>query len=216
MTPERIEKFRKVVSKRQHDMTVILENVHDQHNIGAVMRTCDSIGIHEIFILQTDENLQFSNLALGKRTSAGTRRWVDVHYFTNRAACFKIVREKCQQVFATHLDADAVSLHDLDMTQPIALLFGNEKEGVTPETLALCDGNFIIPQMGLVQSLNISVACAVSLYEALRQRKSANMYNEIAVEDFSTQKKALYDLYKSRHEGKYEIKKVLPSKFDLS
>ena len=215
MTPERLEKFRKVVSKRQHDLTVILENVHDQHNIGAVMRTCDSVGIHEIFILQTEESLQFSNLALGKRTSAGTRRWVDVHYFTKREACFKVVKEKCQKVFATHLDAEAVSLHKMDLTQPVALLFGNEKDGVTPKTLALCDGNFIIPQMGLVQSLNISVACAVSLYEALRQRDNAEKYQELSFEEFSEEKTALFELYKGRQEGKYDVKKVPPSEFDL-
>ena len=215
MTPERLERFRKVVSRRQHDLTVVLENVHDQHNIGAVMRTCDSVGIHEIYILQTEETLQFSNLSLGKRTSAGTRRWVDVHYYTDREACFKAVKQKAQRVFATHLDTQSVSLHAMDLTQPTALLFGNEKDGVTPETLALCDGNFLIPQMGLVQSLNISVAAAVSLYETMRQRDAASMYPDLPVEEFSKEKKALYDLYVGRHEGKYRIKKVTPKEFDL-
>lgn len=215
MTPERLERFRKVVSHRQHDLTVVLENVHDQHNIGAVMRTCDSIGIHEIFILQTEERLKFSNLSLGKRTSAGTRRWVDVHYYTDRDACFEAVKKKAKRVFATHMAADSVSLHSLDLTQPAALLFGNEKDGVTPETLALCDGNFLIPQVGLVQSLNISVACAVSLYEAMRQREVADKYQDLPVAQFSPEKKKLFDLYVGRHEGKYKIKSVMPKEFDL-
>lgn len=214
MTEKRTERFKGVVNRRQADLTVVLENVHDQHNIGAVMRTCDSVGIFEIFVLQTDPNLQFSNINIGKRTAAGTRKWIDIHYFTNREACFKKIREKCDRVFATHLDAEAKSLYSLDLTSSTALLFGNEKDGVTKETLELCDGNFIIPQMGLVKSLNISVACAVSLYEALRQRDEKGFYNENPTMT-EKQKTALFELYKSRHEGEETFKKTQRSEFDV-
>jgi tRNA (guanosine-2'-O-)-methyltransferase len=85
------------------------------------------------------------------------------------------------------MSSDAVSLYDVDLTQPVALVFGNEHSGVSDEARALADGNFVIPQMGVVQSLNISVACAVSLYEALRQRQRAGLYNQTALseEDFA-------------------------------
>ena len=87
------------------------------------------------------------------------------------------VRKKCDKIFATHLGVESHSLYELDLTQPVALVFGNEHTGVTDECLGLCDGNFIIPQMGMVQSLNISVACAITLYEALRQRNLAGFYD---------------------------------------
>jgi tRNA (guanosine-2'-O-)-methyltransferase len=214
MRPERLEKFKKVVARRQPDLTVILENVHDQHNIGAVMRTCDSVGIFEIFVLQTHPELQFSNLTLGKRTSAGTRKWVDVRYFTDRQKCFQTLRKKYYHVFATHLDAEAKSLHDLDLTAPTALLFGNEHDGVTPETLALCDGNFIIPQVGMVQSLNISVACAVSLYEAYRQRNEKGMYEDQTNMD-EHQQEQLLKLYLDRHDTKARMKFIPRDNSDM-
>ncbi|MCB0661504.1 MAG: RNA methyltransferase [Saprospiraceae bacterium] len=205
MRPERLEKFKKVIASRQPDLSVVLENVHDQHNIGAVMRTCDSVGIYEIFVLQTHPDLQFSNLTLGKRTSAGTRKWVEVRYFTDRVKCFKAIREKYHHVFATHLDAKAKSLHELDLVSPTALLFGNEHVGVSEKTLALCDGNFIIPQVGMVQSLNISVACAVSLYEAFRQRNEKGKYTENTLMTREMQDDLL-ELYLERHDTKATMK----------
>jgi len=177
MTPEREATFKKVVARRQPDLTVILENVRDMHNIGAVLRSCDSVGICEIFVLQTEKDLHFSQLVLGKRTSAGTRKWVDVHYYQNIEACFGHVRSKYEKVYSTHLSSDAKSLYNLDLTASAALLFGNEHSGLTPATLAHSDGNFIIPQVGMAQSLNISVACAVSLYEAYRQRNEKGFYD---------------------------------------
>ncbi len=145
MTEERLEKFKKVVAKRQGNITVILENVHDMHNIGAVMRTCDSVGIMEIYVLQSNPNIQYSQLVLGKRTSAGTRKWVDLHYFTDVESCFAAVRSKYAKIFATHLDADSKSIYNLDLTDSVALLFGNEKDGVTEAALKRCHGNFNIP-----------------------------------------------------------------------
>jgi tRNA (guanosine-2'-O-)-methyltransferase len=108
---------------------------------------------------------------MGKRSSAGARKWVDVHFFTDRTACFEAIRKKYKSIYATHLSDNARMLYELDLNQSVALLFGNERSGISKESLKLCDGNFIIPQIGMVESLNISVACAISLYEAFRQRK---------------------------------------------
>jgi len=205
MTPERIERFKKVVKLRQPNLTVILENVHDLHNIGAVMRSCDSVGIFEIYVLQSRTDIQYSKLILGKRTSAGTRKWVDVHYFTDVEKCFEIVKSKYGKVFATHLDANAKSLYDLNLAEPMALLFGNEHDGVSDEALSFCDGNFIIPQVGMVQSLNISVACAVTLFEAYRQRAKKGFFNEnIQMQD--KQQEELFNEYVKRHEGQVKRK----------
>lgn len=199
MTPEREALIRKVVSRRQPNLSVILENVHDMHNIGAVLRSCDSVGVCEIFVLQTQKKLHFSQLVLGKRTSAGTRKWIDVHYYQDREACFQHVREKYEQVWSTLLSDQSTSLYELDLTASIALIFGNEQTGITPETLAHSDGNFTIPQAGMTRSLNISVACAVSLYEAYRQRNQLGFYtyNPCISE---SQKKDLIQEYIRRHE----------------
>jgi tRNA (guanosine-2'-O-)-methyltransferase len=210
MEEKRIQRFKEVVRKRQPNLTVILENVHDQHNIGAVLRTCDSVGIMEIFVLQSNPSLQASNITLGQRTSAGSRKWVDVHFYNDTQAAFKHIRSKYDKVYATHLDAEARSLHDLDMTEAVALLFGNEHEGVSKETLALCDGNFIIPQAGFVQSLNISVACAVTLYEAYRQRAEKGFYSQNPPLD-SEGREALYQEYVRRHKERV-TNKIIPAK----
>ncbi len=201
--------MREVIRRRQPSLTVILENVHDQHNIGAVLRTCDSVGIMEIFILQSHPDYEASNVTLGKRTSAGARKWVDVRLFNDTKKCFDAVREKYNHVFATHLGKDSKSLYDLDLAAPVALLFGNEQHGVSEEALRLCDGNFIIPQMGFVQSLNISVAAAVSLYEAMRQRKLKGMYDENPPLS-KEQQVTLFEDFHERHKNKVNNKYIFP------
>lgn len=199
MKPEREKRLRDVAFSRQPDLTVILENVHDQHNIGAVLRSCDSIGIKEIFVLYSEPDIQIKNVKLGKRTSAGTRKWVDVHFYTDTDACFEHVRTRYDRILATHLDEEARSLYDLDLTQSTALLFGNEHAGISEKALALADGNFIIPQCGMVQSLNISVACAVTLYEAYRQRDTKGYYGDNNPAETAEQE-ALFKDYIRRHE----------------
>ncbi|MEM6318535.1 MAG: RNA methyltransferase [Bacteroidota bacterium] len=198
MTPERLEKFRLAATRRQSNLTVILENVHDPHNLGAVLRSCDSVGIKEIFVIYTDPQLMDrDHIKLNKRTSSGARRWVDVHLYMDVEACFAHVRRHYEEIYATHLDETAVSLYELDLTKSVALLFGNEKDGLSQTCLAHADGNFIIPQMGMVQSLNISVACAVSIYEALRQRQNAGMYTD-NLPTTSAEQAALYESFKER------------------
>ena len=208
MKARRLEKFKKTVARRQPDLTVILENVWDSHNVGAVLRSCDSVGIKEIFVLNTEEKLvDRHKLVVGKRTSMGTSKWVDVHFYTDAEACFKHVREKYSLVLGTHLTEDAKGLYELDLTIPIALLFGNEMLGISEKVIKMCDGNFHIPQMGMAESLNISVACAVSLYEAYRQRKEKGFYDEHLKMDGTAQEELLHD-YIERHEAKIHPKRI--------
>ncbi|OSZ78607.1 RNA methyltransferase [Chitinophagaceae bacterium IBVUCB1] len=174
MTPERRERITRVLTHRQPDLTVVMENIFDPHNIAAVMRTCDSVGIQEIFVLN---NIIKRHAKFGKKSSASAAGWLTIHQFDNTAECMAAVKEKFHNIYATHLGKQAVSLYELNMAQPVALVFGNEHAGVTEECLQYCNGNFVIPQVGMVKSLNISVACAVSLYEAYRQREAKGMYN---------------------------------------
>lgn len=178
MTEEREERFKTVVANRQPNLTVVLENVHDTHNIAAVLRTCDSVGVNEIYVLNTDPRLQNEKLYISKLVSSGANKWVDIHYYLDAEKCYLAVKNKFDKLYTTHLEGDPKDLYELDLSASVALIFGNEKDGVSDTALQYSDGNFLIPQVGFVQSLNISVACAVTLYEAYRQRKAKGFYDE--------------------------------------
>lgn len=194
MTERREKKFREVIAKRQPNLTIILENVHDPHNIGAVLRSCDSVGVKEIFVLNTEPHLQKESLYLGNQTSSGSRKWVKVNFYTAIEPCFEHVKRDYETIWATHLAENSKDLYELDLTASVALLFGNEHAGISKEALNYVDGNFLIPQVGMVESLNISVACAVTLYEALRQRTAKGFYTE-NLQMSETAQAELYDHY---------------------
>jgi tRNA (guanosine-2'-O-)-methyltransferase len=175
MTPERRERLLSVLNKRQAGLTVVLENVQDPHNISAVMRTCDAVGIQEIYVLN---NRIPRHKKWGAKSSSSAAKWLTIHQFSNTEECMAALRQKYDKIFTTHLAADAVSLYDINFSGSVALVFGNEHEGVSDEIRQLCDGNFIIPQVGIIKSLNISVACAVSIYEAMRQKMLAGHYDQ--------------------------------------
>lgn len=178
MLEERLAKFEKVLAHRQPDLTLIMENIHDPLNVAAVLRTCDSVGIQEIFVLNTIA--PWHDLRKGHKTSRGTVKWIDVHTFDDLESCVAAVRMKYDRILATHLNAAAKELYEVDFTkQATAIVFGNEHDGISHDLLTHCDGNFIIPQVGHCQSLNISVACAITIYEAFRQKKIAGHYDEM-------------------------------------
>jgi tRNA (guanosine-2'-O-)-methyltransferase len=174
MNQERTEKLLEVMHHRQPDLTVVLENVFDPHNISAVMRTCDAVGIYEIYVLNSriPRHKKF-----GPRSSSSADKWITVHQFEDVDHCFEAVRKKYDHIYTTHLSEDAVSVYELDLTRKTALVFGNEHSGCSEEIIKKADGNFLIPQVGIIQSLNISVACAVTIYEAFRQKKLAGHYD---------------------------------------
>ena len=201
MRVERKERLASVAARRQPNFTVVLENVHDPHNIGAVLRSCDSVGIREIFVLYTEPNLDMEKIEIGKNASSGARKWIDIHLYHDVAACFEHVQKHYEHIWATHLGEKAVDLYEIDFTQSVALLFGNERDGVSEASLKYATGNFLIPQMGMVQSLNISVACAVTLYEALRQRRAADMYGANNPMD-EAERTTLVEAYLDRHDRK--------------
>jgi len=173
----RLRRIREVLERRQPDLTVVVENVHDPHNVSAVLRSCDAAGVLQVELLYTVERFP----RIGRKSSSSAGKWVDRVKHTSVDACYASLRARGLQIYATHLSADAVSLYDLDLTLPCALVFGNEHRGVSDAAAQAADRNFQIPMMGMIQSLNISVACAVSLYEALRQRLRAGRYTRPAL-----------------------------------
>ncbi len=176
MTPERSGKFQKVLTNRQPNLTIVMENVHDPHNISAVMRTCDAVGIQDIYIINS---IIPKHNYFGPKSSSSAAKWLTIHQFNSVAECLQPLRQRFQKIYTTQLSAEAVNLYDIDFTkESVALVFGNEHDGISEEMRSLADGNIMIPQVGMIQSLNISVACAVSIYEAFRQKKIVGHYEQ--------------------------------------
>ena len=185
ITADREQRLRSVAAMRQTDVVLVLENVHDPHNIGAVLRTCDSVGIAEVFIVYTEEQLTEETLekGLNSKTSSGARKWIKTSLFNSVSDCIKELKKRNLKVYGTHLGEEAQSIYNCDFTTPVAVVLGNEHDGLSQEFLNELDGNIYIPRVGMVQSLNISVASAIIVYEIFRQRQlkllySANRSNE--------------------------------------
>lgn len=168
-THQRYHKIQSVLNKRQRDLSVVLENVHDPHNISAVLRSCDAVGVQDVYILNTHIPLPEK---LSKRSSSSALKWLSIHLYSDINTCVQALRKKHATLLCTHLEPPTHCIYETDWTQNSALILGNEHSGVSPELRALCDRSIQIPQAGMIQSLNISVACAVILYEAFRARKN--------------------------------------------
>ncbi|MCM8748671.1 RNA methyltransferase [Thermomicrobiaceae bacterium CFH 74404] len=174
ITERRLQRMREVLARRQPDLAVVLENVHDPHNVSAVLRSCDAAGVLAVHLVYTVEEFP----ELSENVSGSALRWLDIVVHPSIEACYRALRSQGMTVYATYLGdpANSHDLYELDLTRPTAFVFGNEQRGVSEEALAAADGNVVVPMMGMVRSLNISVACAVSLYEAVRQRRLAGQY----------------------------------------
>ena len=179
MTENRLNKFKAVVAKRQKHLTIVIENVHDPHNVSAILRTSESVGIDKVYLIYNGDE-KFPRIS--RVSSASAKKWVELVKYTSANECFKDLKKQKFKIYSTHMTEDSknASLYELDLTQKAALVFGNEHRGVSDEIKGLADGNFLIPMVGMVQSLNVSVSVAVCLFEAMRQRLAAGMYDKSA------------------------------------
>ncbi len=175
MTPQRFNRLTSVLNHRQPDITVVLENVFDPHNVSAVMRTCDAVGIQDVYIL--NDRIP-PHKKWGYKSSSTATEWLSVHQFTNAEECFTEITKRYEKIYTSHLGESSADLYSMNFTESIALVFGNETFGVSENIRKFSDGDFIIPQTGIIKSLNISVACAVTLYEAYRQKKQKGHYDQ--------------------------------------
>ncbi len=171
-TDKRIKKINSVLKHRQPDLTIVMENIHDPHNVSAILRSADAVGVMGVQLVYTHEEFP----KIGEKSSASARKWVSRRKFSSIDDCYSTLHAEGFRIYATHLGEESVSLYSLDLAHPVALVFGNEHRGVSDEAAEKADGNFLIPMVGMIQSLNVSVACAVSLYEAFRQRMEAGQY----------------------------------------
>ncbi|AIW12709.1 tRNA (guanosine(18)-2'-O)-methyltransferase TrmH [Vibrio tubiashii] len=175
MNLERYNRIQEVLKARQADLTLCLEEVHKPNNVSAVIRTADATGIHKIHAVWPNEMRTLSH------TSAGARNWVDVETHDSIDEAITELKAQGMQVLVTNLSETAVDFRDIDYTKPTAIILGSEKVGASEQAKKLADQDIIVPMVGMVQSLNVSVASAVILYEAQRQREAAGMYdNEVS------------------------------------
>lgn len=162
----RLERITRVLEQRLPDVTVVMENIHDPHNVSAILRTCDAVGVLGVQLLYTQEAFP----RIGKKSSSSASKWVERQRTTSVADCYSALHGAGYRILATRLDPGAVSLFEADLSGPVAFVFGNEHRGVSDDAAAAADGLLSIPMRGMIESLNVSVAAAVCLYEALRQR----------------------------------------------
>ncbi|MGR5064586.1 tRNA (guanosine(18)-2'-O)-methyltransferase TrmH [Photobacterium sp. DNB22_13_2] len=172
MSPERFQRIHEVLATRQPDLTVCMEEVHKPNNVSAIVRTADAVGIHKVHAVWPKDGMRM--LA---HTSAGSRNWVELETHDSMINAVSTLKAQGMQVLATNLSDTAIDFREVDYTKPTAIILGGEKNGITAEALSMADQDIIIPMVGMVQSLNVSVASALILYEAQRQRQNAGMYN---------------------------------------
>lgn len=182
MSMARYRKIRDLLSKRQPDLTLLLEEVHKPHNVSAVIRSADAVGVHRIHAVWKE------NDSLRKGTSLGSQIWVDTKQHESTEVAISYLKSEKMQVLVTHLDDNAIDFREVDYTKPTAIVLGQERDGATEEAIAMSDCSIVIPMVGMVQSLNVSVAAATILYEAQRQRENAGMYKQNLLSEAEAQK----------------------------
>lgn len=159
--------------RRQPDLTVLADNVHKSHNIAAIQRSADAVGLFGIHVVSEPNEYRHHHMVSG-----GSKRWVGVTLHADTPTAISSLRQDGFRVVAAHPGPDALDYRQEDYTQKTAIMMGPELEGFSQDTLALVDACVSIPMEGMVSSLNVSVAAALILYEARRQRESAGLYDK--------------------------------------
>lgn len=194
MTPERYQKIQDVVARRQEGI-IVLEDIHDPHNAQAVIRSCDCFGFQTVYFIFVNEK-QFNPRKIGKLTSSSANKWMDYKVFTSVEACYEDLRANGYEISATVIAEDAESIFEADLTRTpkVAMVFGNEKIGLSEYAIKQADRRLTIPMSGMVQSLNLSVTAALMMFELTRQRQVvgfdkftfASVKRASLVEDFAS------------------------------
>jgi len=187
ITPERTERIKSVLAKRQRDFTLVMDNIWDPHNVSAILRSCDAFGLFRVHLYYTTEKWP----ELGKKSSASAKKWVERVGHTDGAEMLGQFAAAGVQVIRTGFSETAKPLYDFDFTKPTAVILSNEHRGASPELVEGVAEELYIPMQGMVQSLNVSVAAAVILYEAFSQRRRAGLLDTPA---FSPEELAALEL----------------------
>jgi tRNA (guanosine-2'-O-)-methyltransferase len=177
-TPKRFHRVREVLDRRQPDLTVLMEDVQIPRNLAALLRTCDAVGVLEAHAVWRAGG----QLKISRPASGGTRKWVPVRKHRDLESAVAPLRERGFRILAAHPADRAVDYREVDYTLPTAVLLGQEETGVTSRAVEMADDLVVIPMMGMGLSLNVSVAAALILFEARRQRDAAGLYDRRRLE----------------------------------
>lgn len=173
-TKSRVQKIKRVLGYRQPDLTVVVENIHDPHNVSAILRTCDAAGIAKVHLVYDQDSFP----DLSKKSSASAIKWVETVKHSSIETCYESLHDKNYQILATAFSENAVDAYLKDYTCNTAFVLGNEHRGVSEKACSLADGIIMIPMFGMIQSLNVSVATSVLVFEAVRQRQAKGYYDQ--------------------------------------
>jgi tRNA (guanosine-2'-O-)-methyltransferase len=173
LTPQRRQRFEDVLAQRTRWLTVVLEDLYDPHNMGAIARSCDAFGIQDLHVIEVLHRYQPE-----PEIALGSQQWITVHRYADapdpRQACLNALRERGYRIAVASLQEGSIPPQEVELSQPTAVVFGTERDGATPEMLAAADLTIGLQMFGFVQSLNVSVAAALCLHPlTLRLRQSA-------------------------------------------
>lgn len=190
MAENRYHRVKSVLDRRQTDLTVCLDEVHKHHNLSAIVRTADAVGCHHVHAVWPQDQRRLTN-----NTSGGSKNWVETHMHEHIDQAVAAIREQNPgvQLLATNLSDSAVDFREIDYTKPTAIIVGQERLGISDRALEHADQHIVIPMQGMVQSLNVSVAAALILYEAQRQRDVAGLYKRTDMMDPVVKHKLLFE-----------------------
>lgn len=174
MTPERFDKIQQLLAYRQHDLTVLMDNVHKPHNLAAIARSCDAVGVLDVHAVYQRERIRLAQSS----AAMGCSKWLQLHTYPDISDAYQQFREQGMQILTAHLDERAKPFREIDYTRPTAIVVGAELNGLSDQSVNAADGSIIIPMQGMTQSLNVSVATALILFEAQRQRENAGFYQQ--------------------------------------
>ena len=179
MTPERFQRIKKVLDKRQPDLTIIMENVHKPHNIAAIIRSCDAVGIGKVYGISNNKQRVSVNL----KSASGANHWVNLEIRSSIDKCIHRLKAKNFSIYCANKSKRSVDYRTIDYTKPTAIVLGAELKGISKNIIENADGEIKVPMQGMVESLNVSVANAIILFEAQRQRYEAGNYNSRKLDD---------------------------------
>ena len=173
MTPQRFKKLQAILKRRQLDLTVLMDNVHKPHNLSAIVRSCDAVGVHHVHAVT-----RMNAFKTARDITSGAGKWVNIHKHAGLDEAVNQLRGQNMQILAAHLSEEAIDFRQIDYTRPTAIMLGTELYGVSEQGLELADRHIVIPMLGMSDSLNVSVAAALILFEAQRQRQAIGRYEQ--------------------------------------
>jgi tRNA (guanosine-2'-O-)-methyltransferase len=173
LSKARLQRLKRVAQNRQSGLVLVLEDIHDPHNAAAILRTCEGLGIQDVYVIFEQEK-RYNMRRVGKVSSSSANKWLTFHIFTSTKECFKELKKKGYVTVLTILDKKSENLYETDLTdKKLALVVGNEHRGVSAQAIKLADRKLYLPMAGFVQSFNVSVTAAIFLYEIVRQRMAS-------------------------------------------